>query len=70
VKDWEDARRHLDQALWGLHPDAVGLFGGAIVPSTLHFPFSHLPAGDLRDWGEIEAWARRLPETLGLGVPV
>jgi hypothetical protein len=45
----------------------VGLFGGAIVPETLHFPLSHIPAGDLRGWVAIEAWTARLPEALGVG---
>jgi hypothetical protein len=48
----------------------VGLFGGAIVPETLHFPFSHVPAGDLRDWDSIRAWTERLPDALGLRVLV
>src|SRR5205085_1748229 len=44
--------------------------GGAIVPETLHFPFSNMPAGDLRDWAAIEEWAARLPDALGLDVLV
>jgi len=50
----------------GLEPVSVGIFGGAIVPETLHFPFSHVPAGDLRDWDEIRKWSARLPEALGV----
>jgi len=69
-EQWEGARAQLDKALAGLSPVAVGLFGGAIVPETLHFPFSHLPAGDLRDWDEIERWASALPGLLGVRVPV
>jgi menaquinone-dependent protoporphyrinogen oxidase len=70
AKQWEDARTQLDRALAGLEPAAVGLFGGVIVPETLHFPFSHLPAGDLRDWEQIEDWARLLPDALGVHVAV
>jgi menaquinone-dependent protoporphyrinogen oxidase len=67
---WRGAREQLDRELRGLHPVGVGLFGGAIVPETLHFPFSHMPAGDLRDWDVIRAWAAELPELLGVRVPV
>jgi menaquinone-dependent protoporphyrinogen oxidase len=73
VKDepeqWEGARKQLYDALAhfpGVEPVAVGLFGGAIVPETLHFPFSRIPAGDLREWPAVEAWTARLPEALGL----
>ena len=72
-KQWEGARKQLYATLAhvpGIEPVSVGLFGGAIVPETLHFPFSHIPAGDLRDWAAIEEWAGRLPEALGLAVPV
>ena len=68
-EQWESARRQLYGALAhfpGVEPVTVGLFGGAIVPETLHFPFSHIPAGDLRDWDAIEEWASRLPGALGL----
>lgn len=72
-KQWEGARKQLDRALThapGVEPVTVGLFGGAIVPETLHFPFSHMAAGDLRDWDAIREWTERLPAALGLGVPV
>ena len=72
-KQWEEARAQLYRALThvpGVEPVTVGLFGGAIVPETLHFPFSRIPAGDLRDWDEIRDWTHRLPEALGLGVLV
>jgi menaquinone-dependent protoporphyrinogen oxidase len=68
-KQWEGAQEQLDRALAhtpGVEPVAVGLFGGAIVPETLHFPFTHIPAGDLRDWAEIDEWASRLPDVLGV----
>src|SRR5262245_9288918 len=63
-KQWDGAREQLYRALAhtpGVEPVAVGLFGGAIVPETLHFPFSHVPAGDLRDWDAIRDWTERLP---------
>jgi menaquinone-dependent protoporphyrinogen oxidase len=72
-EQWEGAQAQLDRALAhvsGFEPVAVGLFGGAIVPETLHFPFSHMPAGDLRDWERIREWTARLPEALGLRASV
>ena len=65
----ESARKQLYGTLAhfpGVEPVTVGLFGGAIVPETLHFPFSHVPAGDLRDWAAIQAWTARLSEAIGL----
>ena len=70
---WDEARDQLYRTLAhqpGVEPVTVGLFGGAIVPETLHVPFSHIPAGDLRDWDAIREWTDRLPEALGLGVLV
>jgi menaquinone-dependent protoporphyrinogen oxidase len=66
-KQWEGARKQLYDTLAhfpGIEPVTVAMFGGAIVPETLHFPFSHVPAGDLRDWAAIEEWAARLPDAL------
>jgi len=68
-QQWEAADTQLAKTLArypGLEPVSVGIFGGAIVPETLHFPFSHVPAGDLRDWDEIRKWSARLPEALGV----
>jgi menaquinone-dependent protoporphyrinogen oxidase len=70
---WEGAEKQLFDTLAhfpGIEPVTVALFGGAIVPETLHFPFSRVPAGDLRDWAAIEEWAARLPEVFGLTAPV
>ena len=72
-ENWESARKQLYRTLShvpGVEPVTVGLFGGAIVPATLHFPLSHIPAGDLRDREAIREWADRLPEALGLRVVV
>ena len=38
----------------------VEIFGGVVDPRELHFPFSHMPATDARDWAEIESWAREI----------
>jgi len=73
AEQWDGARKQLYDTLArfpGVEPVSVGLFGGAIVPETLHFPFSHMPAGDLRDWEAIEKWTDRLPEALGVRTPV
>jgi menaquinone-dependent protoporphyrinogen oxidase len=47
-----------------LAPACVEVFGGAIEPETLHFPFSHMPAADIRDWDAIREWTQRLPDAL------
>jgi menaquinone-dependent protoporphyrinogen oxidase len=49
-----------------LEPSPVAIFGGVIDPEKLSFPFSHMPAGDHRDWNEIRDFALALP----LDVPV
>ena len=72
-EQWDGATKQFYKALAhapGIEPVAVEVFGGAIVPETLHFPFSHVPAGDLRDWESIREWTERLPDKLGLGVLV
>jgi menaquinone-dependent protoporphyrinogen oxidase len=58
--DVEGSRKQLQRALAHtpeLHPVAVGVFGGVVDPSKLHFPFKNMPASDARDWDAIEAWA-------------
>jgi menaquinone-dependent protoporphyrinogen oxidase len=67
AKEWSEARAQLDAALarHGVEPRAVGLFGGRVDPSHLHFPFSKMPPGDARDWSAIAAWGEALPEALG-----
>jgi len=73
-EDYVSARRHLDRSLekhaW-LEPGAVGVFGGRFDPPGLKFPHNNpamkqIPAGDIRDWEAIRAWAEALPEALGL----
>jgi menaquinone-dependent protoporphyrinogen oxidase len=43
-----------------VEPFAAHLFGGAIDPRKLRFPFNHMPAADVRDWDEVRAWAEEL----------
>jgi menaquinone-dependent protoporphyrinogen oxidase len=66
---WQGAEQQLDKALAALpqlDPVDVKLFGGAIKPEELRFPFTRMPAADVRDWVAIRAWAAGLPERLGL----
>ena len=66
---WQGAREELDKALAALpefDPVDVRVFGGAIKPEELRFPFTRMPAADVRDWVAIRAWAAGLPERLGL----
>jgi menaquinone-dependent protoporphyrinogen oxidase len=41
-------------------PVSTHVFGGAIDPQKLRFPFNHMPAADVRDWDEVRAWAGEL----------
>jgi menaquinone-dependent protoporphyrinogen oxidase len=67
VKDteeqWKGSREQLDRAMgkleW-LQPVDVALFGGAVRPDELRFPFNRMEAGDIRDWEKIRAWAAGL----------
>lgn len=71
-EEFADVRARLDKTLADvpeIAPVAVEVFGGAVDPSALHFPFSHMDAADVRDWDAIRAFAERLPEALGLRVP-
>lgn len=45
-----------------LEPIASAVFGGAVDPTKLHFPFNHMEASDVRDWDEITAWAVEVAE--------
>lgn len=66
-KDWQGAHDQLNSTLaktpW-LGPVAVELFGGVIDPAKLSFPFNHMPAGDVRNWTTIRAWADKLASIL------
>jgi menaquinone-dependent protoporphyrinogen oxidase len=69
---WRASREQLDHALmkisW-LVPVAVEMFGGVIDPAKLHFPFSHMPAGDARDGTAIRSWADKLAATFQPAAP-
>ena len=52
LKQLRNALKHLD-----VEPQFVTVFGGAVDPTKLHFPFSRMPKSDARDWSEIEGWA-------------
>jgi menaquinone-dependent protoporphyrinogen oxidase len=59
-KEVEESRSQLTRALAktpGLRPESVAVFGGVVDPAQFHFPLTHLPASDARDWDAIEAWA-------------
>ena len=43
-----------------VEPVSTHLFGGAIDPQKLHFPFNRMPAADVRDWDDVRAWAGEL----------
>jgi menaquinone-dependent protoporphyrinogen oxidase len=61
---WAGSEKQFDSAVekLGFEPIAAAVFGGAVDPRKLRFPFSHMPAADVRDWGEIRGWADALAE--------
>lgn len=68
-EDIADSRSQLDHTLDRfpeIKPVSVAVFGGVIDPTRLHFPFSHMPASDARDWREIRRWAKELAEKFGV----
>ncbi len=73
--DVEKSRRELDVALAEVpevRPVSVAIFGGVIDPEHLHFPLSHMPAVDARDWDAVRSWAVELADqfaTAGRRVP-
>jgi menaquinone-dependent protoporphyrinogen oxidase len=44
-------------------PFATALFGGAVDPQKLSFPFNHMPQADVRDWDAIRSWATEIADT-------
>jgi menaquinone-dependent protoporphyrinogen oxidase len=70
--DIASAREQLDLALKRLPDvgaDPIAVFGGVIDPAKLHFPFSHLPASDARDWEVIDGFADQFSGVLqGAGI--
>jgi menaquinone-dependent protoporphyrinogen oxidase len=67
VEQQQAAHTQLDRALakhpW-LTPTALHVFGGAVDPDKLPFPFNHMPKSDVRDWETIRAWARTIASVL------
>ncbi len=43
-------------------PVATAVFGGAVDPRRLAFPFNRMAAADVRDWAAIRVWAIQLAE--------
>lgn len=56
----ESSRAELDAAMLRARAGDVPyeLFGGAIVPERMPFPFKHMEAADMRDFAAMRAWAR------------
>ena len=53
------SRSQLEAALAqepAVHPLTRVVFGGAFDPAQHRFPFSRMPASDVRDWAAIRAW--------------
>jgi menaquinone-dependent protoporphyrinogen oxidase len=77
-KGWQDCRaqfkKELAQFPW-FTPVALELFGGKFDPTRLRFPYKYLPAlkqlpaGDIRDWAAIRAWASSLVAKLESALP-
>jgi menaquinone-dependent protoporphyrinogen oxidase len=64
VDEREKVRPQLEKGLARypeIRPIVAEIFGGVIDPAKLSFPFSHMPAGDHRDWDEIRRFALALP---------
>jgi menaquinone-dependent protoporphyrinogen IX oxidase len=69
--EFDDAARSLEKALQAVpevDPKTIRVFGGSLEPRDLRFPLSRMERSDIRDWDAIRAWARALPELLGLRV--
>ena len=57
--DQADSEQQLRRNLKRLpvEPFDARVFGGAFDPAKAAFPFSRMPAADVRDWEAIRAWA-------------
>jgi menaquinone-dependent protoporphyrinogen oxidase len=51
-------------------PVAAELFGGAVDPAKLRFPFNHMSAADVRDWDAVRAWAMELADRFEVARPL
>jgi menaquinone-dependent protoporphyrinogen oxidase len=71
-KQIEDEQHALSLALAPQEPVSTALFAGKIDPEKFGFLMRKMVAadpsivGDFRDWDAIAAWARELPEKMGL----
>lgn len=71
-KDVQGSRDQLERALEAapaVLPFTVEIFGGAVDPDKLRFPFNRMPRSDARDWKAIAAWAREVADHLTAAVP-
>jgi len=69
MSDAAGSRRQLERSIarvHGVEPEVVAVFGGAVDPTKLRFPFNRMPAADARDWPAIEAWTAELAGVFGL----
>jgi len=53
-------RSGLNRAAPRLRPTSLMVFGGAVDPRMLRWPFSRMQATDARDWDAVRAWAEEL----------
>jgi menaquinone-dependent protoporphyrinogen oxidase len=66
--DVASSRAQLDHALEKISevtPISVAIFGGVVEPGELHFPFTHVPASDARDWDAVHDWAAEIAVQFG-----
>jgi menaquinone-dependent protoporphyrinogen oxidase len=71
-KDVAGSRKQLDRALAkepALEPLVVAIFGGVVDPNEQHFPFTHMPASDARDWDAIRSWAESIAAAFEMRTP-
>jgi menaquinone-dependent protoporphyrinogen oxidase len=72
AEDVASSRKQLDRALAkepSLEPIAVAIFGGAVDPAKMRFPFTHMDASDARDWDAIRYWTDDLAAALATPAP-
>jgi menaquinone-dependent protoporphyrinogen oxidase len=60
--DFDAARVQLERALEhaNVAPLSAQVFGGVFDPAKARFPLNRMPAVDIRDWEDVEAWARQV----------
>jgi len=72
VEPAEKVQEDLRKALSPIKPVALTVFAGKLDPEKMSFierkmtGLMNVRTGDFRDWNAIAAWARELPEKLGL----